>query len=117
MVSGLFDLRPLRYGNMQPQLQIDDGVIQRNSPLFHLRATPTPALITWGGEESAEFHRQSERFLQGWKAVGNQARARALSEANHFTAIFGFEDPDSLLCQWILQATNTPLRGDAAKPS
>jgi arylformamidase len=37
MVSGLFDLRPLRFSNMQPLLQIDDGVVNRCSPLFHVR--------------------------------------------------------------------------------
>ncbi len=108
MVSGLFDLRPLRYSNMQPQLQLDDGVIQRNSPLFHLRPTPTPALVTWGGVEPNEFRRQSERYLQGWKDIGNRAKMWAQPEANHFTAIYGFEDPKSMLCQWVLQAANTP---------
>lgn len=108
MVSGLFDLRPLRFSNMQPQLQLDDGVIQRNSPLFHLRASPTPALITWGEDEPSEFRRQSERYLQGWKETGNRAKVWAQTGANHFTAIYGFEDPKSLLCQWVLQASNTP---------
>jgi arylformamidase len=108
MVSGLFDLRPLRYSNMQPQLQLDDGVIQRNSPLFHLRASPTPALVTWGDNEPGEFRRQSERYLQGWKEIGNRAKVWAQPGANHFTAIYGFEDPKSLLCQWVLQAANTP---------
>jgi len=108
MVSGLFDLRPLRYSNMQPQLQLDDGVIQRNSPLFHLRPTPTPALVTWGAKEPNEFRRQSERYLQGWKEIGNRAKVWAQPDTNHFTAIYGFEDPKSLLCQWVLQAANTP---------
>lgn len=108
MVSGLFDLRPLRFSCMQPQLQLDDGVIQRNSPLFHLRPTPTPALVTWGDAEPGEFRRQSERYLQGWREVGNRAKAWAQPGANHFTAIYGFEDPKSLLCQWVLQAANTP---------
>lgn len=108
MVSGLFDLRPLRYTVMQPQLQLDDGVIQRNSPLFHLRASPTPALVTWGDVEPPEFRRQSQRYLEGWRDIGNRAKAWAQPGANHFTAIYGFEDPRSLLSQWVLQAANTP---------
>lgn len=108
MVSGLFDLRPLRYSNMQPLLQIDDGVIQRCSPLFHVRSTPTPALITWGGDEPDEFRRQSDRYLEGWKDAGNRAKRWEQAQANHFTAIYGFEDPKSPLCQWVLQAANTP---------
>ncbi|MEO7939306.1 MAG: alpha/beta hydrolase [Burkholderiaceae bacterium] len=106
MVSGLFDLRPLRYSNMQPALQLDEGSIGRNSPQFHVRATPTPVLVTWGADESAEFRRQSERFIARWKEVGNRCKTWSQPGANHFDAIYGFEDPSSLLCQWVLQAAN-----------
>ena len=108
MVSGLYDLRPLRFSNMQPMLQLDDGVIQRNSPLFHVRTSTTPALITWGGEEPSEFRRQSESFLERWKDSGNHAKKWLQPGANHFTAIYGFEDPKSALSQWVLQAASEP---------
>lgn len=108
MVSGLYDLRPLRFSNMQPMLQLDDGVIQRNSPLFHARKTSTPALITWGEDEPQEFQRQSETFLERWKDVGNRAKKWAQPGADHFTAIYGFEDPKSALSQWVLQAASEP---------
>ncbi|WP_428422737.1 alpha/beta hydrolase [Methylibium sp.] len=108
MVSGLFDLHPLRYSCMQPQLQFDDGVIQRNSPLFQVRASATPALVTWGGDEPDEFRRQSDAYLAAWKEAGNAAKRLEQPGANHFTAIYGFEDAKSPLCQWVLQAANTP---------
>ncbi len=41
LVSGVYDLYPLRFSAMQPQLQLDDGVIRRNSPLFGVRACET----------------------------------------------------------------------------
>jgi len=105
MVSGLFDLRPLRWSCMQPMLQLDEGVIQRNSPLFHVRRCATPALVTWGDDESAEFRRQSEEFLAAWTAAGNRARRWPQAERNHFDAIYGFENPKSPLVQWVAQAT------------
>ncbi|MFO1274057.1 MAG: alpha/beta hydrolase [Rubrivivax sp.] len=104
MVSGLFDLRPLRWSNMQPALQLDDGVIQRNSPLFHVRPCRTPALISWGADEPDEFRRQSDDFLAAWQAAGNRARRWPQEGRNHFDAIYGFEDPKSPLAQWIAQA-------------
>jgi len=110
MVSGLFDLRPLRYTNMQPLLQIHDGIIQRCSPLFHVRSCATPALVTWGGDEPSEFERQSDAYLDKWKATGNGARRAPQPGANHFTAIYGFEDPKSMLCQWIAQAAGGERR-------
>lgn len=108
MISGLFDLHPLRYSGMQPQLQFDDGIIQRNSPLFRVRASSTPALVTWGGDEPEEFRRQSEAYFAAWQKAGNTGSHLEQPGANHFTAIYGFEDPKSPLCQWILQAANTP---------
>jgi arylformamidase len=34
-------------------------------------------------------------------AAGNHAELRALPSANHFTAIHGFEETGSALCQWL----------------
>ena len=90
MISGLYDLRPLRFSGMQPQLQFDDGIIQRNSPLFHVRRCVTPALFSWGGDEPDEFRRQSDTFLEAWSAAGNRARRLPQEGRNHFDAIFGF---------------------------
>ncbi len=104
LVSGLYDLQPLRYSLMQPQLQLDDGVIRRNSPLFSVRACKTPALVTWGDDEPDEFRRQSDDFLAAWTAAGNRAKRWPQAGANHFTAIYGFEDSASLLCQWVAKA-------------
>ncbi len=101
LVSGLYDLEPLRFSLMQPQIQLDDGVIRRNSPLFTVRPCRTPALITWGGDEPDEFRRQSDDFLAAWTAAGNRAKRAPQQGCNHFDAIYGFEEPDSLLCQWI----------------
>ncbi|MEZ5652868.1 MAG: alpha/beta hydrolase [Burkholderiaceae bacterium] len=107
LVSGLYDLRPLRYSSMQPQLQFDDGIIQRNSPLFHVRRTPTPVLVTWGGSEPSEFRRQSDTFLEAWRGAGNGAKRWEQSERNHFDAIYGFEDASSTLCQWVQLAAKS----------
>ncbi len=104
LVSGLYDLQPLRYSLMQPQIQLDDGVIRRNSPMFSVRPCATPALIAWGDAEPDEFRRQSDHFREAWAAAGNRSKRMPLPEANHFTAIYGFEDPKSVLCQWIAQA-------------
>ncbi len=110
LVSGLYDLQPLRFSLMQPQIQLDDGVIRRNSPMFNVRDCRTPALITWGADEPDEFRRQSDDFLGAWQAAGNRARRAPQAGANHFTAIYGFEDPSSSLCQWVAQAVGLGRR-------
>jgi arylformamidase len=101
LVSGLYDLQPLRYSYLQAQIQLDDGIIRRNSPAFSVRPCPTPTWITWGADETAEFARQASTLHSAWEAAGNQAALHALPGSDHFTAIHGFEEPASALCQWL----------------
>lgn len=101
--SGLFDIAPLRYSYLQPQIQLDDGIIRRNSPAFSVRPCSTPLWITWGGAESPEFARQSALYHQAWEAAGNKSELRAVPGANHFTVIAGFEDGNSEVCRWLAQ--------------
>jgi arylformamidase len=103
LVSGVFDIAPLRYSYLQPQIQLDDGVIRRCSPLFSVRSSPAPALVTWGTAESSEFARQSTDFGAAWQAAGNAAEFMPQAGANHYTALHGLERPDSPLCDWLAQ--------------
>jgi arylformamidase len=101
LVSGLYDLAPLRYSYLQPMIQLDDGIIRRNSPAFQVRPCATPVWITWGGAESTEFERQAQTHYAAWKAAGNHAQLLDQPDANHFTVIHGFEHSSSALCQWL----------------
>lgn len=101
LVSGLYDLAPLRYSYLQPMIQLHDGLIHRNSPAFTVRPCATPIWVTWGGGESAEFARQSRTYHDAWVARGNASELSALGGAHHFNAIHGFEDPQSALARWL----------------
>jgi arylformamidase len=101
LVSGLYDIEPLRHSYLQPAIQLDDGIVRRNSPLLAVRPCATPALITWGAEESAEFARQSTSFHLAWQGAGNRSELMAQAGANHFSAIDGFADAGSALCRWL----------------
>jgi len=101
LVSGVYDIEPLRHSFLQPTIQLDDGIVRRNSPLFGVRPCATPALVTWGGDESAEFARQSTSFHAAWQAAGNRSELLAQPGANHFSAIDGFAEPGHPLCRWL----------------
>ena len=115
-ISGLFDLGPLRHSFLQEDLRLDDGLVARNSPQFLIRPVPVPLLVTCGGDESAEFLRQSEDFLEAWTGAGNRGSRLAQPGRNHFTAITGLADPDSALCREIFRMMrHTPARPVAAR--
>lgn len=101
LVSGIYDIEPLRHSYLQPAIQLDDGIVRRNSPLFSVRPSATPALVTWGEEESVEFARQSSAFHAAWQRAGNRSELRAQPGANHFSAIDGFADAAHPLCRWL----------------
>ncbi len=103
LISGIYDIAPLRYSYLQPLIQLDDGLVQRNSPLFSVRPCTTPIWTTWGALESSEFERQAATFHAAWQAAGNQGELRAVPQTNHFSVIHGFEDPKSALSQWLAQ--------------
>ena len=101
LVSGIYDLEPLRHSYLQPSIRLDDGIVARNSPLFAVRACATPLLVTWGGDESAEFARQSTSLHEAWLAAGNASELLPQSGRNHFSATDGFEEASSPICRWL----------------
>lgn len=98
LVSGLYDIAPLRYSYLQPLIQLDEGIVQRNTPLRLVRRCTTPLLLSWGGLEQPSFEHQSARMNEAWLAAGNASELSPQPRADHFTAIRGFEDPESPLC-------------------
>ena len=101
LVSGIYDIAPLRYSYLQPMIQLDDGIIRRNSPLFSVRPCATPVWVNWGDEETPEFARQASSFHAAWQQAGNTGELSALPQADHYRGIHGFEDAASPLSQWL----------------
>jgi arylformamidase len=102
-ISGLFDLMPFPYTRLQPSLQLTWGEVLRNSPIRNIPKKAGHLIVTYGEEETQEFHRQSQDFLSAWKANGLQGSYLPLPGQNHFTAINGFLNANSPLCVAILK--------------
>jgi arylformamidase len=97
-ISGLFDLRPLRYSWLQPMIQLSEEIVRNESPQFNIPVRSAPLIATVGGDETSEFKRQSTDYVEALKAAGHWADYYAQPGKNHFTAIDGFLDPKSDLC-------------------
>lgn len=99
LISGLYDIAPLRYSYLQPALQLDEGQVRRNSPVQHVRACATPMHLSWGGLEQDAFAWQSQALHAAWQQAGNQSELAPLAGCDHFTVLQGLEQPDGALCQ------------------
>jgi arylformamidase len=94
-ISGLFDLGPLVDTSINKAVRLDHAAARAASPLFW----PTPARgsldAVVGGNESAEYFRQSQTIVDLWGKAGVATRFGTVPDANHFTAIAPLADPDS----------------------
>jgi arylformamidase len=94
-ISGLFDLVPLLNTAINHALRLDEAAARQASPLFW----PAPARGSLdalvGGDESAEYFRQSRSIVEAWGAAGVATRFAAIPDASHFTAIAPLADPRS----------------------
>ena len=101
-LSGLYDLTPFPYTFLQPKLQLGYDQIYRNSPILHIPDTSVSLLVAYGDDETDEFKRQSEEYLEACRAGGLEAGRLILRGKNHYEVIDGFLDAESPLCSAIL---------------
>ena len=54
-ISGLFDLRPFRHSWLQPKIQLDHDLIERQSPLFHIPDQGPPLTVRHYRADASRF--------------------------------------------------------------
>ena len=94
-ISGLFELKPLVGTSINRALGLDEAEADLLSPLLWSPPTGRTLDAVVGGDESAEYHRQSRGIVERWGAAGVATRFEAVPGANHFTVIGSLTDPAS----------------------
>jgi arylformamidase len=94
-ISGLFDLPPLVKTSINKALRLDEVSAKAASPLFWKPPARGTLDAVVGGNESAEYFRQSRVIVDAWGAAGIATRFATVPGANHFTAIAPLADPNS----------------------
>ena len=94
-ISGLFDLGPLVGTSVNIALGLDQAAAKRASPLFWPAPSHGSLDAVVGGDESAEYFRQSRTIVDAWSGAGVATRFAQVPGANHFTAIAPLADPGS----------------------
>jgi arylformamidase len=96
-ISGIFDLQPLRHTYVNDATRMDEAEAERLSPLFWTPPVGRTFDAVVGGDESAEYLRQSRTIAERWGASGVATRYEAIPGHNHFTVILPLADPQSAM--------------------
>lgn len=93
-ISGLFDLVPLVSTSINVPLRLNEATAREVSPLFWPVPSHGSLDAVVGGDESAEYFRQSQSIADAWGG-SIETRFGKIPGANHFTAIAPLADPES----------------------
>ena len=102
LVSGLYDLAPLRQTLPQAWLQLTAPDVTALSPQQHLPAPARPVRVVVAGQDTAEFKRQSRDYAQACERQGNAVEFLEVAGRNHFNIILDWMQADSALTRQVL---------------
>jgi arylformamidase len=83
-LSGLHDLEPIRLSEINEWAKLDEAAARRNSPIHHLPARGCPLIVSYGGNETGEFKRQTDEYAAAWRAKGFPCTHVPMDACNHF---------------------------------
>ena len=92
LISGVYDLLPVRLSARNDYVRLDERLEQEYSPIRHAERIRCPVTVAWGEKDNDEFRRQSRAFAERLGAptlVGEGL--------NHFEILETLADPRSPL--------------------
>lgn len=103
LVSGMYDLKPVRLSSRREYVHLTDATEDALSAQRHLGMINAPAIVAWGTLETPEFIRQSSDFAAALKAAGKPVQTVVAPQYNHFEIIETLANPLSPLGRAALQ--------------
>lgn len=97
VISGLFNLVPVRLSYLNQVLKMDTNTSFLNSPVNFKPKNSCPLVIAAGGAETTEFNDQSKELYAAWKDKEFDSKLLVLEQLNHFSIIETMIDPNSVL--------------------
>ena len=97
LVSGMYDLEPVRLSARNDYVRLDEVAARRLSPIHNIPERVPALALFWGSGELDEFRRQSRAFAETLWALGHRAEAMEIAGANHFDMADGFADSRSAI--------------------
>jgi arylformamidase len=93
LVSGMYDLKPVRLSKRSEYVKFTDEIEEKLSSQRHLDKLNAPVIIAYGTQETPEFQRQSREFAAAVKAAGKPVELIVGAGFNHFEMQETFANP------------------------
>jgi arylformamidase len=103
LLSGLYDLEPVRLGHPNEWLKLSKADAAELSPLLHLPERAVPLVVSYAPSETDEFKRQSETYMAAAVARGCPARFVAMPGNSHYDIVFGLAKRENPLANAVLE--------------
>jgi len=84
LVSGMYDLKPVRLSKRSEYVKFTDEIEQTLSSQRHIGKLNAPIIVAYGTLETPEFQRQSREFAAAVKAAGKPVELIVGEGFNHF---------------------------------
>jgi arylformamidase len=97
LISGVYDLLPVRLSARNDYVRLDPGLEDEYSPIRHAGRIRCPVTVAWAEKEGAEFARQSRDFASVLQNNGLLAGTIEGKRLNHFDILETLGDPASPL--------------------
>ena len=111
LVSGVYDLEPVRQSYVNDTVSMDETEAHANSPAFLLPSASIGTHIAVGAIETNEFKRQSHLLYDSWSQRLPACSINEYPGRDHFDILFDLSDPTST----IFGETLNLLKGSAQK--
>jgi arylformamidase len=97
LVSGMYDLKPVRLSKRSEYVAFTDEIEDALSPQRHLDRLVAPLILSYGSYESPEFQRQTREFHAAILASGKASTLLVADGYNHFEIVEAITSPYGLL--------------------
>jgi arylformamidase len=103
LLSGLYDLEPLRSSFLQREIELTDEEVVKFSPLFHEFDPGIKVSVLVGADETPPFFQQADRFTRHLRSQGLTVDRFDAIDSNHMTSVRDLGLPDTQLATALFQ--------------
>ena len=97
LLGGLYDLKPLQHSFLQEEIGLTDEEVARFTPLTQDHDPTCRTTILVGGDETAPFHDQADRFADHLRTQGLAVQAQTIAGENHMSSVLKLGIPGNAL--------------------